>query len=99
MCIVAVHAPKTKGGKSKCSSRVNSRQMSLLKAAFANSFFPNKTTLMMSAQQIGLNEQRVNHWFVCRRNIVRQKIKEGAPSINDKRGKLVEIVHLIHIRN
>ena len=52
----------------------------VLEAAFAKNCYINKAKLMQVAQQTGLTEKTILHWFTKRRNKLRREIKEGTLS-------------------
>ena len=71
--------------KNMCSSMLNSTQMSILEAAFADNRFLNETTLMKLAQKTGLDKQRIHTWFKIRIHTGRGGTERTA-MINKKEG-------------
>ena len=76
----------TAGELNKYLRRINTSQKSVLEAAFANNYFPNKTMLIHVAEQTGLAENVIRHWFRNKRYLTRCERKEGKISINKEKG-------------
>ena len=87
MCIIAFHTTTAgESSKNMYSSMLNSTQMSILEAAFANNRFLNESTLTKLAQDTGLDKQRILHaWLMNRIHVGLARI-ERALTINEKRG-------------